>query len=254
MNCLTHSSTKTVTSSYKKARTKYQPKGAGCNLDKRDAGFSIIELLIVLSVVSIMTSVTIFSFLGNKKAYQTDDRALRIMDFMRDAKERALSHRQVMRLEIDTTINAIQIIDEKTVEISSGKDTHSNDRIVRQESLDNPTGPLRVDVQPSNIAVLPNINTTSTPVLSYPMAVYAVSSHPLSAGHNVWAVRFQSNGSITGPADASAAPISATVLVWQPDGVTNYAAPLQSVRAITLFGGAGTIKYWQYDGSNFVGR
>ena len=237
----------------KKTSTAHPQNNHNWKLRKREAGFSLVELLTVVTVISIMTSVTIFSFLGNKRAYQTEDQTLRIMDFMRDAKERALSHRQVMRLEVDLTDKAVRIIDEGTPENASGTDSHGNDKLVRQENLDSSAGPVRIDVQPSNISVLPNINTAATPVLSYPAAIYASSSHPLSAGHNVWAVRFQSNGSVTDSA-GGAVPTSATFFVWQPDTVTNYAAPLQAVRAITLFGGTGTIKYWQYDGSRFVGR
>ena len=231
-------------------------------------GFSLIELFIVVAIIMVMTTFAIFALMPHRNLYQTDDQALRVLDFMRDASQRALTQRQVMRLEIDQTNNVIRIIDENQVDQGT-----ADDRAVRQEALENPnnvrmyltppgatppttSGPPNSSGPPSAVAVPPPPAPSN-----FPAAAYAACMHPLavshSAGHRGWTARFLSNGSVVNAgSDAvgtNATLTSATLYLWPPRaGAPNTAAQPQAVRAITIFGGTGAVRLWKYNGNAFV--
>jgi prepilin-type N-terminal cleavage/methylation domain-containing protein len=59
-----------------------------------EAGFSLMELLIVVAIMVIMTIVAIQAMIPARASYRTDDQAQRILGFMRMAGQRALTQRQ----------------------------------------------------------------------------------------------------------------------------------------------------------------
>jgi prepilin-type N-terminal cleavage/methylation domain-containing protein len=57
------------------------------------SGFSMVELMVVVSIMVIMTGIVVFSFRGNKRSYVADDEATKVLSFFREAYQRALSQR-----------------------------------------------------------------------------------------------------------------------------------------------------------------
>jgi hypothetical protein len=71
-------------------------------------------------------------------------------------------------------------------------------------------------------------------------------------GHNVWAARFKSNGSVV---NAAGTPVSANLYVWaplSPGSPTPLPRSKNEVRAITIFGGTGAVRYWKHNGTAFI--
>lgn len=209
----------------------------------RQDGFSLIELLVVIAIIIVMTAMAIFAAVGHKKAYRTEDQAMAIMDFMREASSRALTRRRTIRFEIDLTDKVMRIVDENNTFGVTTDDavlrvqTLSKDTDVRLNTTTNtsqPTGISVVPPSPSNYAAAPFANDTSS--------------------HLVWAIRFRSNGAAYGATVATAnVPTSATLMLWQPQiADPNKAQNATLVRAITVFGASGAVRYWKYDGSAFV--
>src|ERR1700742_4432065 len=70
-----------------------------------DDGFSLIELLIVTALIVVLTAISIPYLYNYQRVYKSEDQALKIMDLMREANQKALNQRHNFRVEIDLTDN-----------------------------------------------------------------------------------------------------------------------------------------------------
>ena len=200
------------------------------------SGFKLIELLIVLAMVAVLTVMSLPYIVNYKKLYKSEDQALKIMDLMREASQTALTRRKTIRLEIDLTANTVLLIDE-------GRSPDAEFKSVPLE----PTRELRVDMIPTGMTK-PSVNYADIAFGTDTVGHY-LGSNPVT-GHNVWAARFKSDGTVVDGADV---PLSANIYVWPPSspGSTTPRNTLE-VRAITIVGGSGAVRYWRYNGTQFV--
>ena len=203
-------------------------------------GFSLPEIMIVLIVISILTAISLPYVINFKRAYKSEDQSLKIMDLMREAGQLALTKRRTFRLEIDLTDNKLLIIDEDNT-VSPA--IHREIKAIPLESV----GEIRMDTAPTGISK-PNPPNYDNAAFANDATGHKRGNATVT-GHNVWAARFKSNGSVV---KADGTPVSATLFVWAPlvPGSVN---PRNSkeVRAITIFGGTGAVRYWKYNGTAF---
>lgn len=202
---------------------------------KNNKGFSLIELLVVLAVIFIMSTVSLIYFTSTKKLYKAEEQALQIVDLVQEARQRSLTQRETMRVELDLSTNAARLIDENMAGDAS------DDAIVR-------TIPF-YDVSEVKINTKPN-NVTGTPpeIAPVPAAVFKPSTYFLSPAHNVSTLRFQLNGAVvdagTNDVGANANPVGATLYVWKP--LTSNVNDAEVIRAITVVGSSGSVRMWEY--------
>jgi prepilin-type N-terminal cleavage/methylation domain-containing protein len=207
-----------------------------CNLKGREQavglqspnGFSLIELLIVITVVAIVTAIAVFQYASTRTAYNADDAAYKVMSYFREANSRAVSDHHSFRVTINNTTGTISLIDEKTIAgggNNNGETISGDDVLVKSE----PVGLMVTLTQPTGI------NPPPAP-FNYAAATYA---------SNVWTGHFQSLGSVT---DVNGNPQSCT-LFFQPADRTDL---LNLVRAVTVFGPSGSIRFWTYNGTQLV--
>lgn len=202
------------------------------------SGFSVIELIVVLVVIAILSAISLPYIYNYKKLYKSEDQSLKVMDLMREANQLALTRRKTMRLEIDLTDNSLLIIDENGT---------SADTLVKKIPLE-ATKDIRMDVIPATVSK-PNPPNYTDAAFAVDSVGHLVGSTTVT-GHTVWAGRFKSDGSMVNGSDV---PISTNFYIWPPitPGSTT-ARNNKEIRAITMFGGSGAIRYWKYDGTSFV--
>lgn len=203
-------------------------------------GFSLIELIIVVVIIGILATFAIPLLSGSKKLYKSEDQALRIMDMMREGAQIALTKRKTIRLEVDLTDNKVLFIDEN----GAGA---SDDRELKALPLES-TAELRVDVKPTGINKPnpPNYNdaTFATDTIGHLRGSTTIS------GHNIWAARFQSDGSVVNSAGVA---VNANLYIFAPQSSGSTTAKENKlVRAITLSGASGAVRYWRHNGTTFV--
>jgi prepilin-type N-terminal cleavage/methylation domain-containing protein len=202
------------------------------------SGFSMTELLVVLGVIGVMSVISVPYILSYKKAYKSEDQALKVIDMMREAGQLALNRRRTIRFEIDYTENRALIIDE------NGTNPDTRIKSLPLEA----TKDVRMDIIPATITKPnpPNYNdaVAATDTRGHLNGATSVS------GHSVWAARFRSDGSVVNTLDV---PINANLYLWTPitPGSSTPRAKTE-VRAITIFGGSGAIRYWKHNGTAFV--
>ncbi|MGI8786602.1 MAG: pilus assembly FimT family protein [Pyrinomonadaceae bacterium] len=207
--------------------------------NKTVEGFSIVELMVVLVIISIMGGITGYYLSSHQKLYKPDDEALQIIDILQEARQRSLTQRETMRVEIDLNDNMVRLIDENT------PTTAADDRLIRQMLLFS-ANEVDVEQRATNIANNP------PETLPVPSADFKPSIYPTSSSHRVCTLRFQSNGQVVdagnSPTGANSAPTGATLHIWSPD--PNDATQANIARAITIIGTTGSVRLWAYDAAS----
>ncbi len=202
----------------------------------KNAGFSIIELLIVLTVFSILTSAAFFYLDAHQTLFKPDNQALQIADMLQEARQRSLTQRKTMRVEIDLTDSVTRLIEENK------SDTSTDDKVLRELPLYFPNE-VRTDTTPSDITYNP------PEPLPVPSAQYKISTYPLSNLHQVCTIRFQPNGTVVDAGENNignnAVSKGVTIHVWSPKQDNSNESSI--ARALTVVGSTGSVRLWEYN-------
>ena len=201
-----------------------------------DAGFSLIELLLVSAIIMILVGFSVFALLPHKNLYKVEDQSLRLLDFMRDSSQRALTGRQTIRFEIDLTDNEMRIVNDST------------NAVLRREALENSANVTMTQPAATVAGVLTGTSKPTNVNLPNPPNLAAATFLNNSSSHLVCSLYYRSNGTVT---DSGNNLRSATLFLWTPQSTsTTGAAHLgKPVRAITVFGPTGATKLWAYNGA-----
>jgi len=197
----------------------------------RQSGYSILELVVVAAIVAIMSTVAVFSLPRALKAESADTAGKQILDFIRDASELALMSTVVHRLDLtpstSTTVGTIAIV------------RTSDNKIIRQETLS-----VYTDVV---IARPTTPSFTATPPSPFDFSDAAFTS-------GKWSVLFNGNGSVTSVTTPTA-PISCVLYLYNPAaGSPTQPESSNTIRAISIFGPTGAIRFWGYFNNAFARR
>lgn len=202
-----------------------------------ELGFSFIELIIVVLIISIISILALLSFKAEKK-YSADIQAYQIYDVLQEARQRSLTQRETMRVEINRTRNVIRLISENE------PGDASDDQEIKSVKLEDASN-LVVAAAPQNITSSP-VEMSPTPVLSFRTSV-----HPLSLSETVATLRFVKTGRVLDAGSNSIGDNSsmtgATIYIWSPDySASDQPLPTGSIiRAITVEGTSGMCRYWK---------
>ncbi len=208
--------------------------------DSTESGFSLIEIIVVLVIIAVLSAISLPYIFNFTKLYKSEDQALKVIDLMRETSQLAIARRRTIRFELDRTDNAALIIDEN----NAGADT-----LIKSIPLED-RGEIRYDRKPVGV---PRPNPPNYPDTGFASdTVGHVAGGTTVSGNSVWVARFRSDGSVVNRNDL---PLSASIYSWPPitpGSTTPRSKP--EVRAITLFGGSGAIRYWKYDGTKWVAK
>lgn len=199
-------------------------------------GFSMVELLIVLTVITILLGISLFYLSGHEQLFRPDEQAVKIIDVFQEARQRSLTQRETMRVEIDLTDNMVRLIDENL------PGSADDDRVIKSLALV-PQSEVKLNSRP------PDIATNPTEIMPVPIAQFRPSVYPLSLAHNVCTFRFKRNGTVvnegTDAIGSNETTTGLTLFIWSPN--KNNANESFIARAITVIGATGSIRFWEYN-------
>lgn len=194
----------------------------------KQSGFSLLELVIVMTVTIIITTVAVVAYSSSRK-HSADDQGRQIVDILDEARQKALNQRTTFRVEINRTQNRIRLIDEKTAT------TATDDVEVKS---------VQLSAQTTIGPVPPNVSATPTATSPIPVATYSSSTYPLSSGDQKITLRFRRNGQVV---DVGTDNIGTGSIV---NGMTIYVYPKTAsgvnpdvVRALTVLGTSGDTSF-----------
>lgn len=204
---------------------------------KTEAGFSLAELLVVMGVMLVMTTVSLYYLYSHQRIYMPDEQSSHFIDMLQEARQRALTQKVTMRVELDLTDNIARLINEGDNTTVAADDTVV--RIFKMRAIQE----VKIEQRPSNVATSP---TEPSPV---PVVTFVANSlHPLSLNHKVATLRFRKDGTVTDAGTTAvgggAIVTGATVFVWQPDKANTNNSTI--TRSITVIGSSGAIRLWNY--------
>lgn len=190
----------------------------------KQSGFSLLELIIVMTVTIIITTVAVVAYSSSRK-HSADDQARQIADILDEARQKALNQRTTFRVEINKTRNRIRLIDEKTAT------TATDDVEIKS---------VQLSAQTTVGPIAPNVTATPTATSPIPVSTYSSSTYPLSSGDQKITLRFRKNGQVV---DVGTDNIGTGSIV---NGMTIYVYPKTAsgvnpdvVRALTVLGTSG---------------
>lgn len=213
------------------------------NKNNSELGFSIVELVVVLAVITVLSVIALMSF-TTEKLYQADTQAINLVDIFQEARQRSLAQRTTMRVEINQTDRVIEIIDEGRL----GDDT--SDDVVIKTSQFVGTGDVFVGSVPDNQ------NSNPAELSPTPIVAFQNSVHPHSSGDSVVTLRFTRSGTVENAGDdalgTNAVPTGATIFVWSKYPEDNSANPTtgQMFRAVTVLASSGLTRMWKCGNEN----
>ena len=192
--------------------------------------------MVVLAIIAIFVSISLFFYEGHRSLYRPDEIALQMSDLFQEARQRSLTQRETMRVEIDLTRKVANLIDENTAA------TADDDVILRTITLPEASS-VTVGSRPANIGYNP---PEPQPV---PNAVFTSSVYTPSFGNLACAFRFQRDGTVVNAGNnaigTGAVSSGATLHVWSPK--EGDVSTSEVARAITIIGSTGTIRMWEFD-------
>lgn len=189
----------------------------------------MVELMTVLAIISIMSAVALIYFVTSKNLYKADEQALQITDLLQEARQKALTQRTTMRVQLDLSDNVARLIDERNSTVET------NHKLIKTIPL-NSSSDVKINTRPNNVTDTP---TESSPV---PEAVFAPTNYVLSPAHTVFTFRFTLTGAVI--SGTGSVPSGATVYVWKPK--TGNTTNSEVTRAITVIGSSGAVRIWEY--------
>lgn len=202
-------------------------------LKNSSRGFSIVELLTVVAIMSIIAGISLPQIISARRILQFNGLSREISSQLRFARQQAMSQRQVFRFRYDDSSKKILIIDNEEAGTPADPiagtpanplgNNPNNDVIVKTTALAStgvPASEIRYDRPAGAPATLPDGTTRTAPVA------------------NLVEIIFQPDGSVQ---DANGNPVNQALFFYDTQ------APGDTAMAVSVLGAGGRVKVWKYN-------
>ena len=205
-----------------------------------EAGRSIVETLMVLTIGAIITSVAVPQMLSARRLLRSSSMAREIASQLRFARQQAMTQRQATTFQYDNSTKTLKIFDHNNTNNANAGCNMTGLAVLTASGYPN-------TVCTSLVSTLPLATGASATELTYGIPT-GITATTLDDGNTLTAlsgtglvnITFQPDGTV----QDSAGNYSTASLFFY-----NSQVPTQTASAISILGAAGRIKIWRYSTS-----
>jgi prepilin-type N-terminal cleavage/methylation domain-containing protein len=203
--------------------------------NKREAGFSLIEVIVVVAVIAILSAMAIVLTQGTLQSYKANAAQDSVVAQLRRARELAISKRRNVRIDFNLPNQIVT-----TVQYRFGETPGPAIAPVYLNDADQGVS------DGSQFFLFPGLPDT-------PMGFGNTQAINLSqpSGGGAWAVMFTTSGALVGTSAlagldliGNSNPVNASIFVGVPTSTS-------SARAITVLGSTGRVRSYSWDGTQW---
>jgi prepilin-type N-terminal cleavage/methylation domain-containing protein len=205
-------------------------------------GFSLIELVIVITMIGILSAIAIPQMLAQRRLTRSVGMTREIMTLMRSARQSAMSERKAFTFSYDDATKQITIIDHNNVRT----DPNSGKAVLTLPGYPYTSGSTVV----STVSLLQSGLNSSEIIYGIPSGLPTTA---LKDGVSMSAlvtsrlnVTFQRDGSVINSSGAATDRNPQDFALY----IYNSKAPAATASAISVLGASGRVKIWRYDNAS----
>lgn len=206
---------------------------------KKQKGFTLIEIIVVLAILIILTTLAVISLNPNRRMVKTEDAAASIYNIMRQARIQAITRRQFYAAVINTaatdqsvtlpgTMISKTFLAQSVSLVDMGALAPGDEVIVLTKQM------------PSDVIV--NASFFNSPNMDFPAPERNFTKFDFSTGSYV--TYFDPAGRAVNAPDGTGSQ-SYSVFYFSSFDITDTKSPTL-LRAITLYGATGGLKFWRF--------
>jgi len=207
---------------------------------KRQKGFTIVEILVVIVILGILTALTITSLNPNRRMIKTEDAAASIYNIMRQARIQSITRRQFYAAVINTapTDQAVTLpntgvtltfLAQSVSLVDMGELALGDEKISLIKQL-----PTDVIINASFFSAPPNVD--------FPVPERSFSKFDFSTG--AYVTYFDPAGRAVNAIDGTGTQ-NYSVFYFSSFDIDQTKSPTL-LRAVTLYGATGGLKFWRF--------
>jgi prepilin-type N-terminal cleavage/methylation domain-containing protein len=224
-----------------------------------EKGFSLVELLVVLAIVVVLSSVALPMMISQRRLLRSVGLTREISTQLRQARQLAMSERQAVTFQYDDTAKVIRVIDHNNDPTSATSGT----AVLADPSYPNVAAPAvvisTVDLTLGGLAgseIQYGIPTSSDLPNGHPTIPTGaladgikMTTLPTSKQINI---TFQADGSVINPSGVPAGGIPLSQGTRMDTGIFifNNKAASATASAISVLGASGRVRVWRYTNAN----
>lgn len=213
-------------------------------VERSEHGVSAVEVTIVVAIIIIISAIALPQLLGARRHFRFHGLAQEVVNQMRQARQQAMSQRQVMRFRYNDTNKTIVIIDSNdhgtpADPLATTTEDRFADAVLPRITMLQSSG---VGVsQPDITCGVPGGAPTIPTTLADTTTQTSMTTLPALAGQaavNGIEVIFQPDGSVV---NAAGVPLNSAIYIYDSQNARG------TLRAISVLGASGRVKLWRYN-------